>query len=155
MFVDIVSSTERLRAMGDTHYARLLDDFDGMARRQVRRFDGELVKSTGDGLLALFETPVRAIESAQMLREGARRLELDVRIGLHMGEIEVRDADIAGLAVHVAARVEGAAPAGEIAITQTVRDHVARDGVEVVELGEYDLKGVDGRWPLYAVRDPQ
>jgi class 3 adenylate cyclase len=153
MFVDIVSSTQRLSAIGDAEYARLLDDFDGMARRQVRRFGGELVKSTGDGLLALFERAAGAVESAQMLREGARRLDLEVRIGLHAGEIEVRDSDIAGLAVHVAARVESTAPAGAIAVTGAVRDALDENVMPLVPLGEHQLKGIEGCWALYAVGD--
>jgi class 3 adenylate cyclase len=151
MFVDIVGSTERLGAMGDTDFAHLLDDFEGMARRQVSRFDGETVKTTGDGFVALFHRPVSAVDAALMIREGARRQEIEIRVGLHLGEIEVRSADIAGMTVHVAARVQAKAAPGTIVVSTSVLDMMAASDADFDDLGEHTLKGVDGIWRLYAL----
>ena len=153
VFTDIVDSTTRAREMGDERWRQLLDRHQTLSRRQIERFGGRLVKSTGDGILATFESPAQAIRSSLALREAMRGLDLPMRIGIHTGEVEVRGDDIGGIAVHVAARVMDCADGGAIIVSRTVADLVAGSGIEFRDQGEHELRGVGGRWQLFAVKD--
>ena len=152
LFSDIVDSTRLATELGDVRWRSLLDQHDRSADQAVERFRGRTVKSTGDGILAVFDGPGRAIGCAVDLRRACRDLGLDVRVGLHAGEIELRGGDVSGIAVHLAARVEAFAIPGEILASRTVVDLVAGSGIEFDERGEHELKGVPGRWGLFAVR---
>jgi class 3 adenylate cyclase len=151
LFTDIVGSTEQAARLGDRRWRDLLATHDALARAEVLRFRGRLVKSTGDGVLATFDGPGRAIRCACAVRDSVRSLGIDVRSGLHSGEVEVLADDIAGVAVHLGARVSAAAGAGEVLVSSTVRDLVAGSGIEFKDRGEHELKGVPGSWKLYAV----
>lgn len=153
LFTDIVQSTERASALGDGRWRQLLDRHDALAGRQVERFDGKLIKTTGDGILATFGGPARAIGCALALSEGVHGLDLSIRAGLHLGEIELRGDDVGGLAVHLASRVMSEANADEVLVTRTVRDVVAGAGFSFESRGEHSLKGIDGTWELARVGD--
>ncbi len=152
LFTDIVDSTGRASALGDAAWRNLLDAHDDMVRRQLDRFRGREIKTTGDGVLATFDGPARAIRCAQTVREGASRLGLDIRAGLHTGEIERRGSDVGGIAVHIGQRVSALAASGEVLVSSTVKDLVAGARIEFEDRGEYDLKGVTGSWKLFAVK---
>jgi class 3 adenylate cyclase/esterase/lipase len=154
LFTDIVSSTERAARLGDRPWRALLDAHDAMVRREIARAGGIEVKATGDGFLAAFDGPARAIRCAQAICAQARALGLELRAGLHTGECEVRGGDLAGIAVHIGARVAALAAPGEILVTGTVRDLVAGSGIEFEGRGEQELKGVPGPWRLLVVRPP-
>jgi class 3 adenylate cyclase len=151
LFTDIVGSTERAAGLRDEHWSRLLDVHDEKARRVVMGFDGRLIKTTGDGILATFDGPGRGIQAAALLREELLRAGLDIRAGLHTGEVELRDDDVGGIAVHIGARVMAAAAPGEILVSRTVRDLIAGSEIELEDRGEHQLKGVEGAWQLFAV----
>ena len=151
LFSDIVSSTQRAAEIGDGEWRRVLDGHDDMVRRLLRRFSGREVKFTGDGFMATFDGPARAIQCAVAIRDGARQLGLDVRVGLHCGEVELRGADIGGIAVHIAQRVEALAAPGEVLVSRTVKDLVAGSTVAFDDRGEHVLKGVPDAWQLYRV----
>jgi class 3 adenylate cyclase len=151
LFTDIVGSTELAAGTGDRRWRELLDDHDRMAGRQVHRFGGRQVKTTGDGILATFDGPARAIHCGLALREGARQLGLDVRVGLHTGEVERRGDDVGGIGVHIAARIQARAQPGEVWVSRTVTDLVAGSGIAFSDRGEHQLKGVPGAWQLFAV----
>jgi class 3 adenylate cyclase/pimeloyl-ACP methyl ester carboxylesterase len=153
LFTDIVGSTELAAGTGDRRWRELLDDHDRMAERQVHRFGGRQVKTTGDGILATFDGPARAIHCGLALREGARQLGLHVRVGLHTGEVERRGDDVGGIGVHIAARVQARAQPGEVWVSRTVTDLVAGSGIAFSDRGEHQLKGVPGAWQLFAVED--
>jgi class 3 adenylate cyclase len=153
LFTDVVDSTKHAATAGDRRWRELLDDHDRMAERQVRRFGGRQVKTTGDGILATFEGPARAIRCGLALRDGARQLGVDVRVGVHTGEVERRGDDIAGIAVHIAARVQGCAQPGEVWVSRTVTDLVAGSGIVFDDRGEHSLKGVPRAWQLFTVVD--
>ena len=151
LFTDIVASTERAVQLGDRSWRGLLDAHDAMVRREVERAAGSVVNTTGDGFLAAFDGPARAIRCAQAIRSHARALGLEIRAGLHTGECELRGDDLAGIAIHIGARVAGLAEPGEILATGTVRDLVAGSGIAFDDRGEQDLKGVPGTWRLLCV----
>jgi pimeloyl-ACP methyl ester carboxylesterase/class 3 adenylate cyclase len=151
MFCDIVRSTDLVSELGDRRWHDVLDGYYAMIRRQLERFAGLEIKTIGDGLLATFDGPARAIRCAQAIRDGARQLSLDVRVGLHTGEVERMGDDIGGLAVHIGERVCGSAGAGEVLTSRTVVDLVAGSGITFSDRGEHELKGVPDRWHLYAV----
>jgi class 3 adenylate cyclase len=151
MFSDIVGSTELAAKVGDREYKELLDAHDAMIRRQLDRFRGREVKALGDGFLATFDGPARAIGCASAVRDAAHRLGIEVRIGLHTGEIELRGDDVGGIAVHIAARVASLAGADEIIVSRTVTDLVAGSGLRFADRGPSALKGVPGEWQLFAV----
>lgn len=150
LFTDIVDSTARAGAMGDSAWRRLLDEHDRIVRRLVEQYRGRVVKSTGDGVLALFDGPGRAIRCALSLESALARLQLSTRVGLHTGEVVERGDDVAGIAVHAAARVMAAAAPGEVLVSSVVVDLVAGSGVAFTERGEVELRGVPGRWRLFA-----
>ena len=153
LFTDIVGSTEQAIRLGDTGWRRLLDQHDQLTRREVDRWRGRVIKSTGDGALATFDGPARAIRCATGLQAALRSEQVSIRVGLHTGEIELRDDDIGGIGVHIAARVEALAAPGEVLVTKTVTDLVAGSGISFADRGVHDLKGVPGNWQLYAVAD--
>jgi class 3 adenylate cyclase len=146
-------SRPKRSCVGDQAWRELLDSHDNMVRRQLARYGGQEIKTTGDGFLTTFDGPARAIRAALAIRAGAARLGLDIRSGLHTGEIERRGADIGGIAVHLGQRVSATAEPGEVLVTSTVKDLVAGSNIEFVDRGEHELKGVPGSWRLFAVRD--
>ncbi len=151
MFTDIVSSTEHAAALGDSRWRDLLVRHDELVRRQLDRHRGRAVKSLGDGFLATFDGPARAIRCAGAISEEVRRLGVEIRAGLHTGECEVIGDDVGGMAVHIGARVGARAEANEVLVSSTVRDLVVGSGIEFAERGAHELKGVPGEWRLYAV----
>jgi class 3 adenylate cyclase len=151
LFTDIVGSTARAEQVGDRRWRALLDTHDELAARLVERWGGRLVKTTGDGVLATFEGPGRAIGCAAALREELREIGLQIRAGLHIGEVELRGDDVGGIAVHIAARILATAGPGEIVVSRTVRDLVAGSEVVLQDRGRRRLKGVEGDWQLFAV----
>jgi class 3 adenylate cyclase/pimeloyl-ACP methyl ester carboxylesterase len=150
LFTDIVDSTARAAEAGDSRWRELLAEHDRLLRREIARERGRVVKSTGDGLLATFDGPARAIRCARTIRGAVRDLGLELRAGLHTGEVELVGDDIAGLAVHIAARVLGQAAAGEVLVSSTVKDLVVGSGLEFTDRGTHELKGVPGEWRLFA-----
>ena len=153
MFSDIVSSTERAAAIGDRRWRDLLDRHDELIRRELALHGGREIKTTGDGFLALFDGPARAIRCAVAIREALHAEGVDVRIGLHSGEVELRGEDVGGIAVNLGARVAATAAPGEIVVSSTVRDLVVGSDITFVDRGEHSLKGVPDRWRLLAIAD--
>ena len=151
LFTDIVGSTERATLLGDRRWRGLLEVHDELARRVVEEFQGQLVKTTGDGILATFDGPGRGIRCAATLRDELRGIGLQIRAGLHSGEVELRDGDVGGVAVHLASRVMAAAGPGEILVSRTVRDLIVGSNITVEDRGPYALKGIEGTWQLFAV----
>jgi pimeloyl-ACP methyl ester carboxylesterase len=151
LFTDLVRSTERAVELGDARWRNVLESHQAHVRRQLDRFQGREVKTTGDGFLATFDGPARAIRCAVAIRDAVRSLELEIRAGLHTGEVEISGDDIAGVAVHISARVAAAAGAGEVLVSRTVVDLVAGSGLTFTDRGEHSLKGVPGEWRLFAV----
>jgi class 3 adenylate cyclase len=151
LFTDIVGSTERAAELGDHRWRDILDAHDALAERQLARYRGTLVKATGDGLVATFDGPARAIRCALALRDGLRSIGVEIRGGLHCGEIERRGPDVSGLAVHIAARVQAAARPGEMLVTRTVKDLVVGAEIPFVDRGLHGLKGIPDEWQLFAV----
>jgi len=153
LFTDIVGSTDRAAALGDARWRRLLDEHDELVRDGVTRLGGKLVKTTGDGALATFEGPARCIRATMALREALRAIDIDIRAGLHAGEIEMRGDDVGGMAVHIAARVMAEAEPGEILASSTVKDLVVGSGMAFSDRGIRVLKGIPDEWRLYAVEE--
>jgi class 3 adenylate cyclase len=151
LFTDIVDSTRHVNRLGDQRWGAALDAHDDLAARQVDRHGGRIVKGTGDGILAVFDGPTRAIKAAVAITEQAPGIDLHVRSGLHTGEILTRGDDVAGVAVHVAARVAGEAAADEVLASRTTVDLVAGSALGFTGRGEHELKGLDGSWSLFAV----
>ncbi len=152
LFTDIVGSTERAAALGDRAWKELLERHYAVIRQQLARYRGDEVGTAGDGFLATFDGPARAIRGACAIREAMRPLGLELRAGLHTGECEVVAGQVGGIAVHIGARVAAQAGAGEVLVSSTVKDLVAGSGIEFEERGAHELKGVPGEWRLYAVR---
>jgi pimeloyl-ACP methyl ester carboxylesterase len=152
LFTDIVGSTERATEIGDHRWRELLERHHELVRRQLERYQGEEVDTAGDGFLATFDGPARAIRCGQAIRDQARELDLEIRAGVHTGEVERAGRDVRGIAVHIGARVAARAGAGEILASRTVRDLVAGSGIVFEDRGSHSLKGVPGEWGLYAVR---
>lgn len=151
LFTDIVDSTRRASMAGDRLWREQLDNHDRMAERQLQRFGGRKVKSTGDGLLATFDGPARAIQCGLAICEGALQLGMEVRVGVHTGEVERRGADIAGIGVHIAARVQSCAEPGEVWVSRTLTDLLTGSGMAFGDRGEHSLKGIPGTWQLFRV----
>ena len=152
LFTDLVSSTERASELGDAAWSALLEKHHGSARAAVERHGGETVKTLGDGVLATFPGPAQAVRCAGQIISEARSLGLEVRSGVHTGEVEVGSDDISGLAVHVAARIMGLAGAGEVLASRTVRDLVVGSELSFADRGEHELKGIEEPWPVYALQ---
>jgi class 3 adenylate cyclase len=151
LFIDIVDSTGRAAAAGDRRWRGVLDEFDVNVQRLLARYDGTHVKNTGDGTLARFAAPAQGVRCAVAMVDTAKNFGVEIRAGLHVGEIELRGDDIGGLAVHIAARVSALAGADEVLATGTVRDLVVGSGIAFDDRGRRDLKGVPGQWQLLAV----
>jgi class 3 adenylate cyclase len=151
LFTDLVASTVQTAEMGDRRWRNLLATHDALVRTQLDRFRGREIKSTGDGVLATFDGPGRAIRCACAIRDALGALGLEMRAGLHTGEIELRGDDIAGIAVVIGQRISSYAGAGEVLVSRTVADLVAGSDIELRDQGEHELKGVPGTWRLLAV----
>jgi class 3 adenylate cyclase len=151
LFTDIVESTRRAAEMGDRDWHALLDAHDAVVRSQLARFRGREVNTSGDGFLAMFDGPQRAIRCAMAIREAVAALGIEVRAGLHTGECEVRGDDIGGIAVHIGARVGALAGSHDVLVSGTLKDLVIGSGLEFEDRGAHELKGVPGRWQLFAV----
>ncbi len=153
LFTDIAGSTAQAALLGDRAWTERLDQHDEMTERQIRRFAGLHVKNTGDGSLATFDAPARAIQCALAIRDALGQLGLDVRAGVHIGEIELRGDDVAGIAVHIAHRVCSLAAPGDVLVSRTVVDLVAGSDIAFEDLGEHKLKGIPGHRRLFAATD--
>jgi len=151
LFTDLVSSTERAQQVGDSEWRNLLQLHEDMSRRCVGDTGGRIVKTTGDGILATFDVPGRAISCATTLSRNLKRLGLPIRAGIHTGEIEVRGDDVGGIAVHIASRVMAAAAPAEVLVSRTVRDLVVGSDFVFSDRGQHSLKGIDGEWELFAL----
>ncbi len=151
LFTDIVGSTDWAAQLGDTLWRDLLDRHDQCVRTEIGRFRGHDVNTVGDGFVATFDSPSRAIGCALAIREALKVFDIGVRVGIHTGEIEVRGNDVAGMAVHIGARVSALAGPGEVLVSSTVRDSVVGSSIEFEERGEHELKGVPGTWRLFSV----
>jgi len=151
MFTDIVGSTERAAAAGDRDWRALLERHDELVRGQLGRFRGREIKQLGDGFLAAFDGPARAVSCAAEIAKRVRSLGIEVRAGVHTGECEQRESDLAGMAVHIGARVGSCAEAGEVLVSSTVKDLVVGSGLQFEDRGVTVLKGVPGEWRLYAL----
>jgi class 3 adenylate cyclase len=151
MFTDIVGSTERAALLGDRRWRDLLDEHYRRVRREVDRFRGREIRTLGDGFLGTFDGPARAIRCGCVVAADAQELGVPIRVGVHTGEVELHDGDLAGLAVHIGARVAAEARPGEVLVSGTVKDLVVGSGVMFADRGEHSLKGVPGEWHLYAV----
>ena len=154
LFTDIVDSTRRAAEMGDRDWHALLDAHDAVVRSQLNRFRGREVNTSGDGFLAMFDGPQRAIRCAMAIRDTVQALGIQVRAGLHTGECEVRGDDIGGIAVHIGARVSALAGPNDVLVSSTLRDLVIGSGLEFEDRGAHKLKGVPGEWRLFAVASP-
>jgi class 3 adenylate cyclase len=151
MFTDIVRSTELAASLGDMRWREVLAALERLLRREVEAAGGRVVKLIGDGSLCTFPGPARAIRCAERLCLGVHDLGIEIRVGLHAGECELIDDDVAGMAVHLAARVSACAGPGEVVVSRTMRDLVTGSGIQFQTRGEYELKGVPGAWELYSV----
>jgi class 3 adenylate cyclase len=151
LFTDVVGSTDQLAAIGDQAWRTVLNRLDDALRRQLTRFAGHEEKLTGDGILATFDGPARAIRCGTAIRDAARQIGLDVRVGIHTGEVERRGTELAGIAVHLACRVCETAQPGEVLVSRTVVDLVAGSGTTFDDRGEHELKGIPAAWRLFAV----
>jgi class 3 adenylate cyclase len=152
LFTDIVESTARAAALGDHGWRDLIGRHDELMRREIERYRGRPIKTLGDGFLATFDGPARAIHCAEAARDAVRTLGLEIRAGLHTGEVELAGGGVRGIAVHTGARVASHAGAGEVLVSQTVKDLVAGSGIEFEDRGTHELKGIPGEWRLFAVR---
>jgi class 3 adenylate cyclase/pimeloyl-ACP methyl ester carboxylesterase len=151
VFTDIVGSTERAAALGDDRWHALLDNHDNVIRHELERFRGIEVNTVGDGFVAIFTSPSVALDCADAIVDAVRPLGIEVRVGIHAGEVEVRGDDIAGMAVHIGARVSALAGPSEVLVSSTVREIVTGSRRVFAEHGEYELKGVPGRWRVYSL----
>lgn len=152
LFIDVVESTQRAVGMGDKRWTELLETYNEVILREIDRQGGRRISTAGDGFLATFEMPTDAVECAVAIGRAVRGLDIDVRAGVHTGEIEIVGEDVAGIGVHIAARVQSAAAPGEVWASRTVVDLVTGSGLEFEDRGEHELKGVPGRWALYALK---
>ena len=151
LFTDIVESTERAAALGDTRWRDLLQQHDRLVRRELDRHRGREVKTLGDGVLATFDGPARGIGCARAICDQAQTVGVEVRAGLHSGEVDLVNGDVGGIAVHIGARVAGQAESGEVLVSSTVKDLVVGSGLTFTDRGAHSLKGAPGEWHLYAV----
>jgi class 3 adenylate cyclase len=155
MFTDVAGSTEQAAGMGDRRWAELLATHEGLTRAELERFRSREIKTTGDGFLAVFDGPGRAVRCACAIRDAVRAIGIRVRVGLHTGEIELRGDDVAGIAVHIAQRVQALALPDEVLVSRTVTDLVGGSGIAFADRGTHPLKGIPDEWRLFAVDDPR
>jgi class 3 adenylate cyclase len=153
LFTDIVASTERASALGDARWREELEGHHAVVRQQLQIFRGHEVKTTGDGFLATFDSPARAVQCARAIRDRIQPSGLQIRAGLHAGELEATNDDIAGIAVHIASRILATCAPSEILVSSTIRDLTAGSGLRLEDRGAHNLKGLDHEWELFAVRD--
>jgi class 3 adenylate cyclase len=153
VFTDIVGSTERAQELGDRGWRTVLDRHDRLADEIAKRYRGRVMKHMGDGQLAVFESPNEAIRFAAALREELRGVGLDVRAGMHVGEVDLQRRDVAGIGVHIASRVMSEAQPSQILVSRTVRDLVGGSDIALADAGTRRLKGIEGEWELFAVAD--
>jgi class 3 adenylate cyclase/alpha-beta hydrolase superfamily lysophospholipase len=153
LFIDIVQSTQRATAIGDARWRDLVDNYQQQVGKEVARLGGRVVNTAGDGVFAIFDGPARAIKCARAVRDAVGALGLAIRCGIHTGECVIEGNDVAGIAVHIGARVAARANPGEILISSTVKDLIAGSRVECLDRGSHVLKGVAGRWRLFAVKE--
>ncbi len=151
LFTDIVASTSQASTLGDRAWRDVLDRFRAAVREQLRSFRGREINTRGDDFLATFDGPARAIQCGLAIGRAAKTLRVEVRTGLHTGEVELMGDDIGGIAVHVGARIGALAKAGEVLVSRTVTDLVAGSGIVFADRGDHELKGVPGTWRLFAV----
>jgi class 3 adenylate cyclase len=151
LFTDIVGSTEKAAALGDRGWRALIERHDAIVRRQLRIHRGREVKTLGDGFLATFDGPARAIRCAAAVREELAAIDLEIRVGIHTGEVELVGDDVSGMAVNIGARIGALADAGELLVSSTVRELVVGSGLEFDDRGPHTLKGAPGEWRLFAV----
>jgi class 3 adenylate cyclase len=151
LFTDIVDSTRRAAELGDSAWRMLLERHDELVRRELGRWQGREIKTIGDGFLATFDGPARAVRCAKAIAQDVPALGIHVRAGLHTGECEVRGDDVAGMAVHIGARVGSLARAGEVLVSSTVKDLVVGSGIEFADRGTHELRGVPGEWRIFEV----
>ncbi len=151
LFTDIVDSTARAAELGDSVWRRLVDDHDRIAREEVQRERGRLVKGLGDGVLATFDGPARAIRAARAMQREAGAIGVSVRAGVHTGEVELMGDDLGGIAVHIGARISALADGGEVLVSSTVRELVIGSQLQFADRGAHELKGVPGEWRVYAL----
>jgi class 3 adenylate cyclase len=153
LFTDIVNSTQRAAAIGDMQWRSVLEAHFSLARSQLRRFRGREIKTLGDGILATFDGPARAVRCAQAIATGVQPLGIAIRAGLHTGEIEVRDdSDVSGIAVNIASRVSHLAGSSEVLVSSTVKDLVAGSGLTFHDLGPHAIKGIEDEFRIFAVQ---
>lgn len=153
VFTDIVGSTERAQELGDKRWQQLLSRHDRLADELAKRHRGRVMKHMGDGQLAVFESPKEAIRFAGALREELRGVGLDVRVGMHVGEVDLQRRDVAGIGVHIASRVMSEAEPSQILVSRTVRDLVGGSDIALTDAGTRRLKGIEGEWELFALAD--
>ena len=151
VFTDLVGSTARASDLGDERWGQLLDEHENAARRELAAFGGREIKTTGDGFLATFDSPTRAVRCARAILDATRRLGMEARAGIHTGECEFSRGDVAGIAVHLASRVLAAAGPDEVFVSGTVRDLLLGSGLTFKDRGRHQLKGIEGDWPLFAL----
>ena len=151
LFTDIVNATQRTAELGDRQWRDLLARHNSLIRRELDRFRGREIDTAGDGFFVTFDGPARAIRCAEAIQNAVTQLGLTVRVGLHTGECEIVDEKVTGIAVHIGARVMNHAEPGEVLVTSTVKDLVAGSGIGFVDRGAYELKGVPGKWRMFAV----
>ena len=152
LFTDIVGYTSHAAAMGDSRWCNVIDSHNAIARTHIDQHRGRLVRLTGDGVIASFDAPSPAIACGLALQVAVASLGIEIRAGLHVGEVELRDDDIRGIAVHVAQRVQGLAEPGEVFVSETVPRLVAGSGIDFADNGEHELKGVPGTWRLHSAK---
>jgi class 3 adenylate cyclase len=152
MFTDIVGSTTKASDLGDAKWREVLEGQQHVVRKELERHRGREVKSTGDGFLATFDGPARAVRCGQAIVEAVKPLGIEVRVGLHSGEVEVMGSDVGGIAVHIASRVGALAGDGEVLVSETVKGIVAGSGITFEDRGDHELKGIPDTWRLFAVR---
>jgi class 3 adenylate cyclase len=151
LFTDLVDSTRRAEEMGDRRWRVILNEHDEIVRREIDRFRGREIKTLGDGFLTTFDGPARAVRCASAITEAVHVLGLEVRCGVHTGEIEMKDGDIGGIAVHIVSRVAAVAEGGQVLVSRTVRDLLAGSSLRLEHRGTYDLKGLSESLPLFSV----
>ena len=151
LFTDIVGSTERAREMGDRRWRELLDRHHAVVRNELARFRGREIDTAGDGFFAVFDGPARAIRCAHSVVDAVRDIGLEIRAGLHTGEVELANGAVRGIAVHTGARIASLAKPGEVVVSGTVKDLIAGSGIELADRGTHELKGIPGEWHVYAV----
>ncbi len=153
MFTDIVGSTEIAARLGDSGWRELLERHHALVRRQLDRFRGQEIDTAGDGFVASFDGPARAIRCAKAIANSVTALDLEIKAAIHTGECEVADGKLAGIAVHIAARIAGQAQPGEVLVSSTVRELVAGSRIQFAERGAHTLKGIPGEWRVFSVEE--